>query len=1146
MKTTGYLQHPYDPDSYPTGVETPLGWYVFASKARNAVDDELKNVHRVYVEESSQHFQTMYESDVCGVKPTRICSCSDKEVAESQFLKHVRSTIRQTKDGRVEVSLPWKKGFPNCLDFNRDMAYQKLKSLEKRLLKTNLMECYNQEMKLILDEYAEPVSPNDIANRKGWYINHFPVLRPGKSTSCRIVWNSAAVYKGVSLNDGLFKGPDLLNNLFCVLLAWRQHAIAITGDIRKMFNQIQLASDDRKYHRFLWRSGDVQEAPKDYQWKRLPFGDKPAPDLSISALRFLADKNSETLPVASKVISDHCYMDDIATSFPSEDEALAEKRNINAILDSGKFAVKCWNSNSSEVDELAELTETDILGHCWNKSTDEFRPNFDVVIPARITKRTVLSAVSKLWDPTGIFAPLCLKLRLLLQSLWQQHVSWDEELPISICEVFKEAMEDIQHLQEYRIPRRLNPGPVNEEVELHGFCDGGELAYGAVIWLRYPATNNTFIVKFLTAKAYVAPLKKRSIPRLELMAAVVMARLVSVVRTVINLTNIALWTDSATVLNWLQTPVSHFKSFVSTRIQEIKETVPEAPGCFRYIKSKLNPADALTRHAKKFKLSEWHQGPEFLRQSNENWLLDVPSKENLKIPNEEMKNPSVNLRNVGLINDFENELLKRISCWSKLIRVVAWLKRPTLDKQLRLPVLSANELYCAKLCLFQLAQTDLRKPEHKSTRDRLNLQPSNNEIGLLRIYGRLNNFVGCESNPLALPAKSKITKLYAEYMHQSLGHLGYRVVLTNLRQHGVYILRGKQLLKSIASKCINCRIARRSLLKQQMGQLPSFRLTHPTPPFNSVAIDFFGPIKIKKTRNVTICACVLAIACNVTRVIHLEIAETQSTNDFLLAWRRFVTKRGIHPMHVYSDQGKTFIGAQVLLKQWLTNWDKQTVHDYMASNGTEFFFTWDYNAPKASHMNGSIESLIRSCRKAFNAASSYLKRSYTFPEWETIVAECNYLVNSRPLFPKNAEDLDEEPISGNSLLFPYKKYSIPQPPISETINPMKYVKDVQMLINQFWKCWLHNMPPQLLFRSKWFRPRESLKTGDYVIVLQPGLKGHAAPRGLWEHAVVTKTFPGDDGLVRKVELKLAGQRTLIRPIHKLCLIATAEELNSTE
>ena len=89
------------------------------------------------------------------------------------------------------------------------------------------------------------------------------------------------------------------------------------------------------------------------------------------------------------------------------------------------------------------------------------------------------------------------------------------------------------------------------------------------------------------------------------------------------------------------------------------------------------------------------------------------------------------------------------------------------------------------------------------------------------------------------------------------------------------------------------------------------------------------------------------------------------------------------------------------------------------------------------------------------------------------------------------------------------------------------------------------MPPQLLFRSKWFRPRDNLKIGDYVIVLQPGLKGQSAPRGLWEHAVVIQAFPGDDGRVHKVELKLSGQRTLIRPIHKLCLIATAEELGQT-
>ena len=94
---------------------------------------ELSYVHHVYVEQNAEYFQSLYESDVCGVKPTRICACSYKEVLESHFLKHVRDAIRQTKEERAEVSLPWKEGFPKCLQFNRDAALAKFTSLEKRL-----------------------------------------------------------------------------------------------------------------------------------------------------------------------------------------------------------------------------------------------------------------------------------------------------------------------------------------------------------------------------------------------------------------------------------------------------------------------------------------------------------------------------------------------------------------------------------------------------------------------------------------------------------------------------------------------------------------------------------------------------------------------------------------------------------------------------------------------------------------------------------------------------------------------------------------------------------------------------------------------------------------------------------------------------
>ena len=208
--------------------------------------------------------------------------------------------------------------------------------------------------------------------------------------------------------------------------------------------------------------------------------------------------------------------------------------------------------------------------------------------------------------------------------------------------------------------------------------------------------------------------------------------------------------------------------------------------------------------------------------------------------------------------------------------MTAWLKRPKIDKQLQFPNITASELNYAKTCLFWLAQVDFREPDNQRRRDKLNLEISSEAIGLLRIHGRLNNFPSCESNinPIALPAKNKTTRLFAKHMHQKLGHLGYCVIIANLRLADVFILRGKKLLKSMAAKCIKCRIARRSQMQQRMGQLPAFRPKYLCPPFSSVSIDMFGPIKIKKTRNITTCACVLAIACNTTRVVHLEIAET--------------------------------------------------------------------------------------------------------------------------------------------------------------------------------------------------------------------------------------------------------------------------------
>ena len=774
MAPMSYLRHPTEPNNYPTAAETSLGWYVFGpNQSESLPEGFVQSQHVRLVENDLLCVKSWYEANLSGVKPTEICTCFNNDIKESQFLKHVKKTIHLTKDGRVEVSMPWKEGFPVCLKFNRHQALSNLKFLERRLVKSNLLQSYNEEMSQIIKEFAEPVPEEEISRQNGWYLNHFPVLSPGKSTSCRIAWNSAAKYNGFSLNDGLHKGPDLLNNLFHVLIAWRNNTIAIAGDIRKMFNQIKMKPADRIYHRFLWRNGNIRQPPNDYQWKRLSFEDKPAPDLSISALHYLADKLSSMHPIASQIIKHHCYMDDIVTSLPSEDEAIMAKEGINVILAKGKFSVKGWHSNSLKVDEFPDQPTLCVLGHNWDKSNDMFKPKIpNLKITDSLTKRTILGVISKFWDPIGIFAPVTLRLRILLQSLWLLRIFWDDPVSKEIESNVLYIIEEMQALNQVELPRSVKPDNVTGNAELHEFCDGGEQAYGAAIWLRWP-TSDGFVLRFVAAKSFVAPIKRKSTPRLELLGALILSRMLTSIKTIIAASNVYMWTDSAVVLHWLSKPSSKFKAFVSTRVQEIQESLSDIPACFKYIDSKLNPADALTKPIHVSKLAKWHLGPQFLVLPPKEWPLGKPPLDKLSstAQGEEKCPPPFVLHSEQLIN-FTSHLLARISSWQKLVRVVAWLKRPLINRENRISILTSRELTNAKLCLFWIAQDYLREPEQQRLRKRMNLKALNTQPALLRICGRLSNFSYNDevTKPIALLSNNKIVVLYADYMHRKLGH----------------------------------------------------------------------------------------------------------------------------------------------------------------------------------------------------------------------------------------------------------------------------------------------------------------------------------------------------------------------------------------
>ena len=429
----------------------------------------------------------------------------------------------------------------------------------------------------------------------------------------------------MSLNDGFHKGPDLLNSLVSCLLAWRRDRVAIVGDVKKMFNQIEFDECDQIFHRFVWRFGIENSPPLAFQWLRLPFGDRPAPDIATNSVRMLAEISRQSEPTGSKIIEEEMYMDDIGHSTATAEDAAKARDEVNAVLARGKFETKVWNSNHPTVDGNPDETVVDVLGHRWDKEHDKFalKSRNLQLEQGPTNKRAALGLVAKIWDPLGTLAPVSIKYRLDLQELWRRGVEWDQALDDSDKDLWHAHLTEMKELVKCQMPRCLKPENAVGKPQMHCFSDGGARGYGAVLWLQWTFANGTVAVRFVMAKAFVAPLKRKSIPRLELMAAIIISRLAKFLEDCLGgIEAKYIWVNSQTVLTWIRCASADFKPFVSARVQEIQDTHPSFMDEFRYVPLNLNAADALTKPLPIHELSTWHEGPLFLHHREDTWPQD--------------------------------------------------------------------------------------------------------------------------------------------------------------------------------------------------------------------------------------------------------------------------------------------------------------------------------------------------------------------------------------------------------------------------------------------------------------------------------------------------------------------------------------------
>ena len=197
-----------------------------------------------------------------------------------------------------------------------------------------------------------------------------------------------------------------------------------------MLNQISVHPDDQVFHRFLWRSSPTED-PAVYQWLRLSFGDKPAPDIASNSIKVLAKASQVEEPQAATELLQHVYVDDVGGSCSTVQEGKQVTTGIDTILENGKLEIKEWHSNRKEIDQTQNERFTDLLGHKWDKELDKFifkKAEVTCKLEA-FTKRRCLAIFAQLWDPIGLISPVAINFRMDLQDLWSLGYGWDDVLP---------------------------------------------------------------------------------------------------------------------------------------------------------------------------------------------------------------------------------------------------------------------------------------------------------------------------------------------------------------------------------------------------------------------------------------------------------------------------------------------------------------------------------------------------------------------------------------------------------------------------------------------------------------------------------------------------------------------------------------------
>ncbi|XP_058817250.1 uncharacterized protein LOC131680552 [Topomyia yanbarensis] len=1174
----------------PIAVRSVLGWAVYGSNYTKMKAQHFLNHHKCDCDADKelnemirQRFVLEDVGAVTGFLP---------EPAEVRRARDILKATTRRVNGRFETGLLWKVD-DVCFPDSQPMAFRRMKALETKLAKDpDLKENVHQQIKeYVRKHYAHKASKEELAQAdtaRVWYLPLNVVSHPRKPEKKRLVWDAAAKVDGVSLNSRLLKGPDLLTSLPSVICKFRERRVGFGGDIREMFHQIRIRSVDKHSQRFLFRF-DTNKQPDVYIMDVATFGATCSPCSAQHVMKKNAEEFVDQFPDAAKAIEDKTYMDDYFDSAETPEEATTRALQVRAIHEHAGFEMRNWVSSSPEVLRgLGEISEQKpfsfvgnkneqwerVLGMMWDPTEDMFVFTANlcgelapyVTGDKRPTKRIALRCIMSLFDPLGLLAPYLVHGRMLIQDIWRSGVAWDEEMLDVEFEKWERWTALLQGINQLKIPRFYFGHDMHSEayetLQLHVFTDASQTGYGCAAYFRI-VDRGEIRCSLVMARSKVAPLKYQSIPRLELQAAVLGARLMQNVcdSHTVKVSNRFLWTDSTTVLSWIRSDHKRYLQYVAHRVGEIQSLTD--PDMWRWVSSKENVADALTKWGRDTEPDangRWFTGASIIKRQENDWPIQKIIPANSK---EELRAQFV-LHHIAIPKGLVDA--SRISKWTILVRTMAVVLRFIANCRLRAKGLPAetvaalpsqekylkgskigvkvsirqSEYLSAEQWLWRIAQSESYPDEVKILLHNRNLpleqrtriekaspiykdSPFADEFGVLRVDGRTAkaDYVAFDARfPIILPRDHLITLRIVDYYHRICGHIHRETVMNEMRQrYNIDHLRS--VIDKVIKDCHWCRVKKCKPQFPRMAPLPAQRLTAHVRPFSYVGVDYMGPLDVtvgrrKEKRYVAVFTCL------VVRAIHLEVSFDLSTDSCIMAIRRFVRRRG-SPVEIFSDNGTNFVGASRELQEQI-----KQINAGCAETFTDARTKWTFNPPSAPHMGGVWERMVRSVKVAMRAIDD--GRKLTDEILLTVLAEVEGFINARPLTYMPQDSTEHEALTPNHFLF--GNTSGAHEPITMPTKPGEALrsgfKRSQYLADAIWDRWLKEYFPTINKRSKWLEEVKPVRVGDLVYIAEGN-------RRTWVRGKIEEVIVASDGRIRQAMVRTASGM-LKRPVAKLAVM----------